>query len=55
MPAQRGLLSGRTLCGVCFAGTLVISEFMANPSGTDSQGEWIELTNTGTVAIRRTP
>ena len=38
--------------GSVFAGTLVISEFMANPSAvTDSQGEWIELTNTGTVAI----
>lgn len=29
------------------AGQLVITEFMANPAGTDTLGEWFEIQNTG--------
>lgn len=35
-------------------GSLIISEFMANPSGQDNENEWIEITNTSASTISLT-
>ena len=37
--------------GVCELGDVKINEFMANPSGSDSGAEWVELYNPGTVDL----
>ena len=37
--------------GVCELGDVKINEFMANPSGSDSGAEWVELYNMGSVDL----
>lgn len=35
----------------CARGALVVTEFLADPSGTDVDREWFEIYNTGTAAV----
>jgi hypothetical protein len=32
-------------------GQLLVTEFMPNPAGTDTEGEWIEIFNSGSIAM----
>lgn len=46
-----GLLSGAFFLPLFTSASIIITEVMCNPVGSDAEGEWVKIKNTGTDAV----